>query len=400
MIRSYRGGVHSTLVLRPGREKSLLRMHPWIFSGAVAQLLGDAAPGDTVRVESSKGDPLGWAAWSPASALRARMWSFEPHTNIDADFVTERVIASTRRRDDLASMTDAARLVFSEADGLPGVIADRYADTIVVQFGAPGADRWRDAIADALFALDGVRSVYERSDTDARVREGLPPRTGVLRGESPHDEIVIRERDMRYAVGVIEGHKTGFYLDQRAARGVVAEIAANRRVLNAFAYTGAFSVIAARHGAAAITSLDSSGPALEGARRNAALNDVEIGDTIEGDAFAELRKLRDRARSYDLIMLDPPKLAATDAHLQRATRAYKDLNLLAAKLLAPGGILMTFSCSAAMTADLFQKVVAGAALDARRNLRIIGRLDQPSDHPVPLAFPEAGYLKGLMLQAD
>lgn len=389
-----------TLVLRPGREKSLRRQHPWIFSGGVARVDGSPSPGETVRVTSSSGEVLGRASYAPASQLRARMWTFDSDTAVDDAFVVARVLAAAARREHLASITDATRLVFSEADGVPGVIADRFGDTIVLQLGSAGADRWRDVVADALFSLPGVRCVYERSDIDARERENLAQRSGLLRGEAPEPETIITERGHRFSVGIAEGQKTGFYLDQRHARAMVAEVASGRTVLNAFSYTGAFSVIAAAHGATAVTTLDSSAPALAGARRNAELNGVDPGEHIVGDAFAELRTLRDKAKSYDLIMLDPPKLAQTEAQVSRATRAYKDLNLLAAKLLAPGGILMTFSCSGGVSSELFQKVVAGAALDAKRTLRIIGRLDQPSDHPVPLSFPEAAYLKGLVLQAE
>ena len=328
------------------------------------------------------------------------MWTFDPDVTIDESFVAERVLAAASRRTHLAAISDSARLVFSEADGVPGLIADRYGDSIVVQLGSAGAELWRDVIADALVSLPGVRCVYERSDVDARGREDLPQRTGLMRGVEPDAETIVNERGYRYSVGFAEGQKTGFYLDQRNARAVVAEVARGRSVLNAFSYTGAFSVIAAANGATSVTSLDSSGPALLCAKRNAELNDVDVGEQIEGDAFAELRTLRDKARSYDLIMLDPPKLAQTEAHVARATRAYKDLNLLAAKLLEPGGILMTFSCSGGVSDELFQKVVAGAALDSKRNLRIIGRLAQPSDHPVPLSFPEAAYLKGLVLEAE
>jgi 23S rRNA (cytosine1962-C5)-methyltransferase len=328
------------------------------------------------------------------------MWTFDPEIIVDDAFVAQRVVAAAHRRAGLSSLTDSARLVFSEADGVPGVIADRYGDAVVVQLGSAGAERWRDVVADALMSLEGVSCVYERSDIDSREREGLASRTGLLRGDAPAPETIINERGYHFAVAFTEGQKTGFYLDQRNARAAVAEVSRGRTVLNAFSYTGAFGVIAAANGATEVTSLDSSAPALVGARRNAELNRVQVGEHIEGDAFAELRKLRDRARSYELILLDPPKFAQTEAQVDRATRAYKDLNLLAAKLLAPGGILMTFSCSGGMSPDLFQKVVAGAALDARRDLRIVGRLDQPSDHPVPLSFPEAAYLKGLILEAE
>jgi 23S rRNA (cytosine1962-C5)-methyltransferase len=327
------------------------------------------------------------------------MWTFDPDTRVDDDFVAARVAAAAARRAPLLATTDTVRLVFGEADGLPGVVVDRFADVAVVQIGSPGGERWRDAITAAAATVPGITAVYERSDGDGREREGLAPRTGPLAGPVPQAETVVHESGLRFAVDVAGGQKTGFYIDQRDARAVVASVANGRRVLNAFSYTGAFTVVAAAHGATEITNIDSSGPALALGRRNAELNGTDAGTDIEGDAFAELRRLRDRARSYDLVILDPPKLAPTEAHVERASRAYKDLNLLAAKLLAPGGILMTFSCSAGMTRQLFQQVVAGAALDAGRDLHIVGRLGQPADHPVPLAFPEADYLKGLVLHA-
>lgn len=390
-----------TIRLRPNRERSVARRHPWVFSGAIASVDGDPAPGDTVRVCSNDGTALGLAAYSPASQIRARMWTFDPAEAVDDALVAHRVAdASARREALLASGTDSARLVFSEADGVPGLVADRYGDTVVCQFTTVGADAWREVIADALAALPGVRCVYERSDADVREREGLAERTGLLRGDEPSPDLVANEDGFRFAVDVAGGHKTGFYLDQRDARRAVARLAEGRRVLNVFSYTGAFSVIAAARGAASVTSIDSSGPALAVAARNAVLNGVDVGELMEADAFTALRGLRDRARQYDLICLDPPKLANTEQQLDKASRAYKDLNLLAVKLLAPGGTLLTWSCSGAMTMELFQKVVAGAALDAKRTVRIVGRLHQPSDHPVPLAFPEAEYLKGLVLQAD
>jgi 23S rRNA (cytosine1962-C5)-methyltransferase len=390
-----------TLTLRPSRERSLNRRHPWIFSGGVARVDGDPQPGATVEVRSSTGERLGLAAFSPASQIRARMWTFDPDEVVDAAFVAARISASATRRSSLLSGdTDSARIVFSEADGVPGLVADRYGDTVVCQLTTAGADAWRDVIADALAALPGVACVYERSDADVREREGLGQRVGLMRGSDPSPELVAHEGRWQFAVDVAGGHKTGFYLDQREGRAAVATFAAGRSVLNVFAYTGAFSVIAAGGGASSVTSIDSSGPALAVAQRNAELNGVDIGELMEADAFTALRGLRDRARSYDLILLDPPKLANTEQQLDKATRAYKDLNLLACKLLAPGGVLMTWSCSGAMTMELFQKVVAGAALDAKRTVRIIGRLHQPSDHPVPLPFPEAEYLKGLILQAE
>ncbi len=389
----------AAITLKAGRDKSLRRRHPWVFSGAIDRVTGDPQPGDTVEVRGTGGERLGLAAYSPTSQIRARIWTFDDDA-VDDELISARVTAAAARRADLlTSGTDSARLVFSEADGLPGVIADRYDDTVVCQLSTAGAERWRDTVFDALAALPGIVTVHERSDADARRREGLAERNGLVRGAPVRADLVAHEGRWRFTVDAAHGHKTGFYLDQRDTRRAVELLAPGRRVLNVFAYTGAFSVIAAGSGAASVTSIDSSGPALQLAARNAELNGVDAGELVEADAFVELRALRDRARQYDLILLDPPKLASTQAQVQKASRAYKDLNLLAVKLLAPGGSLLTFSCSAAMTMDLFQKVVAGAALDARRDVAIEGRLHQPSDHPVPLPFPEAEYLTGLVLRA-
>ncbi len=389
----------------PNRERSLVRRHPWVFSGAIDRVTGAPAAGDTVLVCTAQGTALGLAAYSPASQIRARMWTFDAEQQITAELIAARIAAAAHRREHLlASGTDSARLVFSEADGVPGLIADCYGDTVVCQLTTAGAEAWRDVIADALAAVPGIARVYERSDADVREREALEPNVGVLRGDAPPQELLAHENGLQFAVDVAGGHKTGFYLDQRDGRAAVAQWASGRNVLNVFSYTGAFSVIAAKHGATNVMSIDSSGPALAVANRNAELNSIDIGEVLEADAFTALRGLRDRARQFDLILLDPPKLANNAKQVEKATRAYKDLNLLAIKLLAPGGVLMTWSCSGAVTPDLFQKVVAGAALDARHasasTVRIIGRLNQPSDHPVPLAFPEAEYLKGLILQSD
>lgn len=382
-----------------------MRRHPWVFSGAIERVTGTPEPGETVLVCTAQGTALGLAAFSPASQIRARMWNFDAEQPITAELIAGRIAAAAQRREHvLAGGTNSARLVFSEADGVPGLIADQYGDTVVCQLTTAGAEAWREVIADALAALPGVARVYERSDADVREREALAPNVGVLRGDTPPPNLLAHENGLKFAVDVEGGHKTGFYLDQRDGRAAVAQWAGGRNVLNVFSYTGAFSVIAAKHGAASIMSIDSSGPALATASRNAQLNSVDIGEVLEADAFTALRGLRDRARHFDLILLDPPKLANNAKQVEKATRAYKDLNLLAIKLLAPGGVLMTWSCSGAVTPDLFQKVVAGAALDAARmsssSVRIIGRLSQPIDHPVPLAFPEAEYLKGLILQAD
>ncbi|MBI5792341.1 MAG: class I SAM-dependent methyltransferase [Rhodocyclales bacterium] len=395
----------ATLILHPGKEKSVLRRHPWLFSGAVAQLDGRARPGDTVDVVSHEGRPLGRAAWSPASQIRARMWSFAAEETIDHAFFKRRVAASVARRDALPELAgqQGLRLIHAESDGLPGIIADRYGDTVVVQLTTAGADKWRAAIADSLQKATGCARIYERSDVEVRNLEGLEAVTGWLHGGAPEGDIVIAENGVRMAVDIVGGHKTGFYLDQRENRRRAADLARDRRVLNCFCYTAGFSLQALAGGARELVSMDSSGPALATAQRNLALNpqlDAARAIWLEADVFAELRSLRAAGERYDLVILDPPKFANTAAHADRAARAYKDINLHAMQLLAPGGLLMTYSCSGGVDAELFRKIVAGAALDVGRTARVVQHLHGAADHPVDLAFPEGEYLKGLLLQVD
>ncbi|MCE2764284.1 MAG: class I SAM-dependent rRNA methyltransferase [Ilumatobacteraceae bacterium] len=389
----------STLYLKADRDGPVRRRHPWVMSGSVSHVTNDPQPGDTVLVVSASGDELGVASYSPFSTIRARMWSFDPTTVVDESFVGDLVTRSVERRESYPGLETTARLVFGDADGLPGLVVDRYSEVVVMQITAVGVEKWRETIADLLFALPGVSCVYERSDSEDRKREGLDERVGVARGSLP-TEVFARENGFTFAVDVESGHKTGFYIDQRNARLLIPQLAVGARVLNVFGYTGSFSVIAKRSGAESVTTIDSSAPSLELTRLNARLNDTEPGELIVGDAGEQLRRMRDRRAEFDLIILDPPKFAPTQKNLDRASRAYKDVNLLGAKLLAPGGRLLTFSCSGAVSIDLFQKIVAGAALDAKRSLSIVQRLGQPVDHPVLLSYPESEYLKGLLLQAN
>ena len=347
------------------------------------------------------GAPLARAAYSPTSQIRARVWTFDAAQSVDAAFIARRIATATDAR---ASMLDerhnAARLVHGESDGLPGVIADRYGDVIVVALTSAGAEFFRTDIVAALAALPGVRCVYERSDAEVRSLEGLPPRTGVAQGQLPH-EVTMLEDALTYLVDPVGGQKTGFYLDQRDNRRLVRTLAAGRRVLNVFCYTGGFTLAALAGGASEVVSIDSSDEALAQARANVSRNaelDATRNTWIGADAFTELRQLRNAAASFDLIVLDPPKFAPTAAHAERASRAYKDVNLLALKLLAPGGILVTFSCSGGVSAELFQKILAGAALDANACAQIVQRLTASADHPVALEFPEGEYLKGFVLR--
>jgi len=353
-----------------------------------------------VEVRSHAGERLARAAYSPASQIRARVWTFGDETIDDAFFAARVQAAVSARAGMLDARHDACRLVHGESDGLPGVVADRYGDTVVLQLTSAGAERWRGTIVDALVAATGTRAVVERSDADVRELEGLAPRTGVLRGDVA-GPVSIVEDGIAYRVDVLGGQKTGFFLDQRDSRARVRALAQGRSVLNVFCYTGGFTLAALAGGAREATSIDSSAEAIGLARSNLAANPGFAGAKASwrtADAFADLRKLRDEARSFDLIVLDPPKFAPTQAHAQRAARAYKDVNLLALKLLAPGGLLATYSCSGGVDAELFRKIVAGAALDAKVDAQVIGRFGASADHPVALAFPEGEYLKGLLVR--
>ena len=392
------------LIVQAGKERSLYRRHPWLFAGSVERLVGKARPGDTVEVVAGK-QVLAKAAWSPESQIRARVWSFDPDEIIDNAFFKRRVAAAVARRAVPPRLTSAqgVRLIHAESDGLPGVIADQYGDTVVVQLTSAGAEKWREAIADALVQATGCTRIYERSDSEVRGLEGLEPRTGWLRGEAPTGEVIIEEHGVKMAVDIVAGHKTGFYLDQRDNRRRLGELSAGQRVLNCFCYTGGFSLQALAGGAASVLSIDSSQPALDRAAANLALNpqlDASRAEWRCANVFDELRKLKSAGETFDVIVLDPPKFAPSASHADRAARAYKDINILGCKLLAPGGLLMTYSCSGGVGIELFQKIVAGAAVDAERDARILQRLQGAADHPIALAFPEGEYLKGLLLQVS
>lgn len=386
-----------TLRLRPGKERSLLRRHPWIFESAIAKGGGDS--GETVRVESHEGQFLAWAAFSPTSRIRARVWSFDETQRIDASFFIAACRRSICARGRFGIESDGVRLVHGESDGLPGLIVDRYGDTLVAQFTSAGTERWKAVIADALLQETGLARLYERSDASVRGLEGLEPATGWLRGEG-ETGLSIREHGWRLTLDIAEGHKTGFYLDQRDSRKRFADATQRlgfQRVLNCYCYTGGFTVAALSGGAGHVTSIDSSGPALERARAHVALNGFEAGraDFLDADVNASLRQFLKEGRTFDAIVLDPPKFAPTAAHADRAARAYKDINRLALQLLEPGGMLYTFSCSGGISADLFHKIVASAGADAGVDGFILERLGGAPDHPMTLEFPEGEYLKGL-----
>ena len=389
------------VVLKAGREKSLRHRHPWVFSGAIERVEGQPGLGEIVSVIARDGGFLARAGYCAESQIRARVWSFDAAHEIDANFLRERLAQSIARRSLMPHGANAMRLVHGESDGLPGLVVDRYNDVIVVQILSAAAERWREFWGPALKELTGARAVFERSDVEVRVLEGLKPRIGPLVGDAP-GIVRIEEEGIAYEVDVPAGQKTGFYLDQRDNRELAGALAHDADVLNAFCYTGGFSLAALKGGAKHVSSIDTSEEALAAARRNVEINalDASRAEWVAADVFAYLRRLRDMNKRYNLIVLDPPKFAPTEKHVPNAARAYKDINLWAMKLLAPGGHLLTFSCSGAVNADLFQKIVAGAAADARVDLQIRRHLGASLDHPSSIHFPEGEYLKGLWLQAS
>jgi len=388
------------VILKQGREKSIRNRHPWIFSGAIERVEGSPAVGATVDIRTHDGRLCGRGAFSPRSQITVRIWTFQPDEDVSASFFRTRLknAIAFRRGGRPEENESSGRLVYAEADGLPGLIVDRYGDYLVGQFLSAGAEYWKKTILDILTDLIPVRGIYERSDVAVREKEGLPQTSGPLKGQSPPDLIEIRENSCRFLVDVKHGHKTGFYFDQRENRRRSAAYLSHTEVLDCFAYTGAFSVAALKAGAAAVTVVDSSAKAVALAGRHIALNRLDESAVFmeEGDVFAVLRRYMDIGRSFDAVILDPPKFALSARDVKKACRAYKDINLAALKLLRPGGSLITFSCSHHMGSDLFQKTVAYAALDARRDVQIVQRLHQAPDHPVSLNFPEGEYLKGLI----
>lgn len=399
----------NTVTLKPSKERSLLRRHPWVYANAIDRVEGKPALGATVIVRTHDGRFLARAAYSPHSQIRLRVWSFDEAEPVDHAFFKRRVQHAVAHRQAFVRDTGAVRLIFGEADGLPGLVVDHYVEDkdgvsgrgqLVCQFMAAGVEAWKEAIVAALVGATGCPNVYERSDVSIRQKEGLEQTTGVLAGDAPPETLVTRENGVRYHVDVRGGHKTGFYVDQRENRALVQAYAAGRDVLNCFCYTGGFSLAALGGGAASVVSIDSSGDALTLARANVEANgfDAERAQWLDADAFRTLRGLVDDGRRFDLVVLDPPKFAPAREHVDRAARAYKEINLSGFKLLRPGGLLFTYSCSGAIDADLFQKIVAGAAADARVDARILKRLGAGLDHPLLAAFPEGEYLKGLLLQ--
>ena len=396
------------LVLRPGKERSLARRHPWVYPGAIARVEGSPGSGDLVAVLGADRRWLAWAAYSPDSGIRARCWSFREADRIDGAWLAGRVSEAVARRAHLREHTDAVRLVFGEADGLPGLVADRYGGQIVVQLQAAGVEKQREVLLDALCESGGCRDLFDRSDSALRAREGLAAASGVLRGAEPPAQVEVREHGITYLVDVRRGHKTGMYIDQRDNRALLARRVERfralhgraPRVLNCFCYTGGFSLSAVRAGALVAVSVDSSADALATGERQAQANALPASAFAWrcSDVFDELKELHAAGERFDFIVLDPPKFASSHQQVERAARAYKDVNLRALRLLDEGGELLTFSCSGAIDPDLFQKIVAGAIIDSGTDCLLRGRLGAGEDHAMRMTHPEGEYLKGLLLE--
>ena len=389
------------VTLKPGREKSLERRHPWVFSGAVERVADTPDPGDTVRVEKADGHFLAWGAWSPTSQIRVRVWSWQEADVVDEAFFRARLAAALQFRQACLpeSKSNGRRLVQGEADGLPGLIVDQYGDVLVLQCLSIGVDVWRETVVGLLSELTGCAAIFERSDAEVRKLEGLEPRRGLVAGTLP-EAVQITEQGLTLEVDVEKGQKTGFYLDQRDNRERVRTLASGKRVLDAFCYTGGFALAALQGGAESVMAIESSKPALALVEQHCRLNGFEERDItlVEADVFEHLRRLRDAAATFDLIILDPPKFAPTAKHAEKASRAYKDVNLWAFRLLAPGGLLLTCSCSAGVGPGLFRKVIAAAAVDAGVEARVLDTLGPAPDHAGDLHFPEGEYLTGLLVR--
>lgn len=392
------------ITLKAGRDKSAIRRHPWIFSGAIDTVSGDPEFGESVEVYAYNGDFLGIAAYSPTSQIRARFWSFFEKTEIDELFFEERLETAIQLRESrgfsISNPLSAFRLIYAENDGIPGCIIDKYGEYYSVEILAAGPEKHREIIYKVLAKKTGCKGIFERCDSDVRKKEGMEKRTGVVYGIVPETPIPMEENGIRFLIDIRNGHKTGYYLDQRDARKKIGELSSGKKVLNCFCYTGGFGLFALKGNASHVYQVDVSKSALKIAKELLIENKLPTAKAThtEADVFQYLRKCRDKGETFDLIVLDPPKFVEAKDHLQKGARGYKDINLLAMKLLSPNGMLATFSCSGLMDMSLFQKIIADAASDAKKDMQIIERFGQPADHPISLAFPEGQYLKGLLVQ--
>lgn len=389
----------ASIYLAKGREKSVIRRHPWIFSRGIDKVEGNPQLGETVDVLAHDGKWLAKAAYSPESQIRARVWGFEKQ-DINKAFFVKRLQDAQLLRQEVIERDGLTgyRLIAAESDGMPGVTIDRYQNFFVCQLLSAGAEHQKQNIVDALVEVFPDCNVYERSDVAVRKKEGLKETTGVLHGELPPKSVVIEENGVKISVDIVGGHKTGFYLDQRDSRQQAMKYVKDKEVLNCFSYTGGFGLYALKGGAKRVINADVSQPALDTAKFNAELNEFDISKKravfLNADVFKLLREYRDQGTQFDVVIMDPPKFAESKAQLNGACRGYKDINMLAMQILRPGGTLLTYSCSGLMDQVLFQKIIADAAVDAGRSVKFVERFEQAADHPTDTAYPEGFYLKG------
>lgn len=395
--------MESKIILHESRDKSLKRKHPWIFSKAIKEVVNEPSNGADINIYDCNNNFLAVAAYSPNSQIRARVWSFNKDEKIDKDFFKAKILKSYEARKLMLEVTamSACRIIAAESDSIPGFIVDMYNNYLVLEVLSAGTEFHLKEIVAALREVFPEHNIYERSDVEVRKKEGLELRKGVIFGENPPTEIEITENEnMKLLVDIENGHKTGYYLDQRDNRASLAKYCKGKSVLNCFSYTGGFSLYALKGRALKVANVDVSQRALDTAKRNIVLNHLDPGRVkfIKEDVFKFLRNEKAKNNKYDVIVLDPPKFAESRGQLDKACRGYKDINMLAASIINPGGYLMTYSCSGHMTPDLFQKVVADAILDANREGQIVEYLQQASDHPISTAYPEGLYLKGLVVR--
>lgn len=388
--------------LKKGKEKAVWQHHPWVFSGAVEKIKGKPTNGDVVKVVAPNGDFLAYGYFNDQSRVAVRLLEWDENIAINAEWYEQKIAKAVQSRAQFVddTKTNAYRLIFSEADFLPGLIVDRYADFLSVQILSTGIEQAKDTIIDILIKLIKPKGIFDRSDATARTHEGITAENGLLWGTAPATFIEVKENGIKYHINIAEGQKSGFYCDQRDNRSLLAGYAKGKSVLDCFSYSGGFTLNAFAHGAKEITSVDSSALAIETLKQNIILNqfDQQQHIAIQSDVNKQLRAFKDEGKKFDVVVLDPPKYAPSRSALDRAARAYKDLNRLGLLLLESGGLLATFSCSGAVDIDTFKQIIAWAALDAGKEVQIIRQFSQPEDHPVRLSFPEGEYLKGLLVR--
>jgi len=394
----------SSVKLKKGRDKSFNRKHPWIFSGAIDSIKDINTNGETVEIFSGDGKFLGYGSYSLHSQISVRVLSFNPEDQIDKDFIQKKIETAAQFRTQIINLetTNAYRVINAESDSLPGLVVDKYGDFLVCQFLSAGAEFWKKETIEILFNIFNPTGIFERSDVEVREKEGLQQFKGILFGKDPEELIEIIENGNKFFVDINLGHKTGFYLDQRDNRKLLETFSSESKILNCFSYTGGFSVYAIKAGASKVVNLDSSLEALSLAETNLTLNGIASSkyENVQDDVFKYLRKLRDTNKQFDVIILDPPKFAESVCQIEKASRGYKDINLLALKLLKKNGVLFTFSCSGHIVPELFNKIIADAATDAGREVHILKYLTQSPDHAMLTSFPEGLYLKGLVCKVN